>query len=144
MAERQEGSFWETIQKKLRDSGIDLELPDLGDLDPSNCKMVCMPMGLASTLREMGKESRGHSIMARVDDETLRSLDAWVETGAVKSRSEAAALFIREGLGVRAEELSELEGALQEVERAKEKLRRKARTVLGEESADQSEEDEDV
>jgi hypothetical protein len=55
-----------------------------------------------------------------------------VETGAVKSRSEAAALFIKEGLKVRAKELEQLRGALKGVEEAKEKLRARAREVFGE------------
>ena len=50
---------------------------------------------------------------------------------SVRSRSEAAALFIREGLKVRAEELERLRDALREVEDAKRRLREKARGVLG-------------
>jgi Arc/MetJ-type ribon-helix-helix transcriptional regulator len=68
--------------------------------------------------------------MVRVDAETARTLDAWVETGAVKSRSEAAALFIREGLNVRASELDRLKDALSGVEEAKDRLRREARDVF--------------
>jgi len=55
-----------------------------------------------------------------------------VETGAVKSRSEAAALFIKEGLRVRATELSELGESLREVEEARDRLRKRVREVLGE------------
>lgn len=130
------GGLWDTIQEKLKQSGLDIELPDLSDLDPANCKMICMPVGLGESLREMGKESREHVVMVRVDEESKWSLDAWVETGAVKSRSEAAALFIREGLKVRADELEELEDALHDVEAAKERLRQKARSVLREDDQD--------
>jgi hypothetical protein len=49
----------------------------------------------------------------------------------VKSRSEAAALFIREGLKVRADELEHLRDALHDVEEARAKLRRRARDVIG-------------
>jgi Arc/MetJ-type ribon-helix-helix transcriptional regulator len=68
--------------------------------------------------------------MVRVDAQTARTLDAWVETGAVKSRSEAAALFIREGLKVRVSELDRLKDALSGVEEAKDRLRREARDVF--------------
>lgn len=132
MTGRSDG-IWATIRKTLDEVGIDIELPELEDLDPEECKVVCMPLGLSSTLRDMAKGSRDNVVMVRVDDETVRSLDAWIETGAVKSRSEAAALFIREGLAIRAEELRDLEDALREVEEAKERLRRKARSVLREE-----------
>ena len=70
--------------------------------------------------------------MARIDEETRNALDAWVETGAVKSRSEAAALFIREGLTVRTSEREQLSDALRDVEKAKDRLRKEARAVLGE------------
>jgi Arc/MetJ-type ribon-helix-helix transcriptional regulator len=68
--------------------------------------------------------------MVRSDEETTKKLDAWLETGAFKSRSEAAALFIREGLKVHARELDELEEALQGVEAAKDHLKERAREVF--------------
>ena len=69
--------------------------------------------------------------MVRVDDDTVNALDAWVEAGAVKSRSAAAALFIREGLKVRDPELQELKDALTDVDGARQRLREKAEAVLG-------------
>ena len=53
-------------------------------------------------------------------------------TDAVRSRSEAAALFIREGLNIRSSEFGEMKDALDEVARAKERLREAARGVFGE------------
>jgi metal-responsive CopG/Arc/MetJ family transcriptional regulator len=81
-------------------------------------------------LSELGDAIRDKVVMVRVDEETSEELDAWVETEVVKSRSEAAALFIREGLKVRADELAQLKDALRDVERAKENLRHKARDVF--------------
>ncbi len=49
----------------------------------------------------------------------------------MRSRSEAAALFIREGLKVRAEELARMEDALREVHAAKQRLADKAKEVFG-------------
>lgn len=143
MADKEPRGLWATIQDKLKEAGLDVELPDLSDLDPANCKMICMPFGLSTSLREMEGEPRENVVMVRVNDDAKRSLDAWIETGAVKSRSEAAALFIREGLKVRAEELEGLEDALKEVELAKDRLRRKARTVLRDDQPEQSEGDEE-
>ena len=48
----------------------------------------------------------------------------------------AAAVFIREGLKVRDQELQELNEALSDVEDAKARLREKARQVLGTENDD--------
>ena len=144
MAEKEARGLWDTIRKKLEEAGLDIELPDLSELDLSelgsaDCKVICMPLGLSTSLREMEREPRDNVVMVRVNDTTKRRLDAWIETGAVKSRSEAAALFIREGLKVRSEELEELEGALRDVEEAKDRLRKKARRVLREDEAEAAE-----
>lgn len=101
------------------------------ELDQSCMKVVCLPMGLGASLEELGKDVRDHVVMVRIDEETSKTLDAWVETGAVKSRSEAAALFIQEGLKVRTQELEQLADALQGVEEAKDRLRERARDVFG-------------
>ncbi len=96
-------------------------------------KVVCVAPDLQDSVKEMGASSRDQVVMVRVDGETAKTLDAWVATGAVKSRSEAAALFIREGLKVRASELDKLKDALNEVEEAKQRLQREAREVFGRE-----------
>ncbi len=133
----------ETVQEKLREKGIHVDLG--GDMaaccdseGTPKVKVVCVAPGLRDSVREMGKAPRGQVVMVRVDDETSESLDAWVATGAVKSRSEAAALFIREGLKVRADELERLRDALRDVQDAQEKLRRRAREMFGQESDETS------
>jgi Arc/MetJ-type ribon-helix-helix transcriptional regulator len=94
-------------------------------------KVVCVSPDLKDSVDEMAKSQRDHVVMVRVDEETSRKLDAWVEAGAVKSRSEAAALFIREGLKVRQAELDKLEESLRDLEKARERVREKAREVFG-------------
>jgi Arc/MetJ-type ribon-helix-helix transcriptional regulator len=69
--------------------------------------------------------------MVRVDEDTKKDLDDWVETGAVKSRSEAAALFMREGIKVRSGELERLREALDKVGQARKRLQEEARQVIG-------------
>jgi Arc/MetJ-type ribon-helix-helix transcriptional regulator len=123
--------FFERIEEELERWGIQLESLSCDDLTPDCMKIVCMPAGLRESLNEMGKRPRGNVVMVRVDDPTITKLDNWVETGAVKTRSEAAALFIREGLKVREQELTDLEGALHRVDDAKDELRRRAREVFG-------------
>jgi len=128
-----------SIQKELEQAGIEV---DLGGgcatwswpKESKRVKVVCVTPGLKDSVDEMGKSPRDQVVMVRVDTETSEALDAWVQTGAVKSRSEAAALFIREGLRVRADELERLKGALEDVEAARERLRRQARHVFGEET----------
>jgi Arc/MetJ-type ribon-helix-helix transcriptional regulator len=121
----------EHLREELGDLGIALDGDCCGpDTDSSPFKVFCMAGGLSESLKEMGKSPRDQVLMVRVDEDTAKKLDAWVETGAFKSRSEAAALFIREGLKVHARELNELEDALSGVESAKENLKEKAREVF--------------
>jgi Arc/MetJ-type ribon-helix-helix transcriptional regulator len=124
--------LWEKIREELRASGIDLsELCSNPASDASKIRVVCITPDLTQSVTALGRTSRDQVVMVRLDQETTRKLDAWVETGAVRSRSEAAALFIREGLQVRARELEQLEGALKGVAQARKQLREKARQVLG-------------
>lgn len=48
-----------------------------------------------------GLEGRGNVVMTRLGDEDLKQIDALVEVEAFKSRSEAAAFFIKEGIQAR-------------------------------------------
>jgi Arc/MetJ-type ribon-helix-helix transcriptional regulator len=136
------GDIFSRVKEKLERAGVELEsifgedgidlsglvcCDDLGD----PLRVVCVKTNVGDVLDEMGKAKRDQVVMVRVDAETAEQLDAWVETGAVKSRSEAAALFIREGLKVRSGELNDLEDAIQKVDEAKQKLRERVREVLG-------------
>jgi len=128
-----------SIQEGLEQAGIEVDLSGetIGWSWPKKgkrVKVVCVAPGLKDSVDEMGKATRDQVVMVRVDSETSEALDAWVQTGAVKSRSEAAALFIREGLKVRADELESLRAALDDVEQARERLREQARQVFGEEA----------
>lgn len=140
-------AIWDHIREELKDKGIDLDSDCCETSDGSPMKVVCMAGGLSDSLEKMGKTTRDQVLMVRIDEDTRKKLDQWVETGAFKSRSEAAALFINEGLVIHAKELGELQEALNSVEDAKENLRRKAREVFraGKESApaDEVERDSD-
>jgi len=117
------------IREQLSEQGIDLDSLCGSDSD-APVKVVCVAPDMQDSVRELGEATRDQVVMVRIDEKTSTTLDNWVETGAVRSRSEGAALFIREGLKVRAEELRKLKGALRGVEAAKRKLRRQAKEVL--------------
>lgn len=126
------------VKSKLEGAGIHIDFEGLADSaccgpegEGPRMKVVCVAPGMKETVEAMGASPRDQVVMVRVDEETRKALDAWVETGAVKSRSEAAALFIREGLKVRKGELDELRESLDGVEAAKDRLRQKAREVFG-------------
>lgn len=129
--------LWDEVAGKLKEAGLDVQLPDMRTMDTSQLKVICIPVGLGESLRQMGEEDRDQVVMVRVDHKTKDFLDAWVESGAVSSRSEAAALFIREGLALRAQELEKLEHALEDVRQAKERLQAEARKVLRSDGGEQ-------
>lgn len=124
------GDILDRVRTELKDLGIDLEAGCCDDEREGPVRVFCMSGGLADSLKEMERTTRDQVVMVRIDDETNKKLRHWVETGAFKSRSEAAALFIRQGLAMHARELEELEEALAGVEEAKERLRKKARDVF--------------
>ncbi len=117
------------IRRTLKNKGIDLETC-CSENEP-DVKLICLESNLGRSLAEVGSTARDQVVMVRLDKETSKLLDDWTATGAVKSRSEAAALFIREGLRIRTRELEQLRGALDQVEEARKRLREQARTVLG-------------
>lgn len=127
--------IFERIASQLREKGIDIDFSASG-LDicapgkGGKIKMVCISPDLKERVEKMGEANRKRVLMVRVDDETLQDLDSWVATGAVKSRSEAAALFIREGLRLRKSELDKLKDALNEVQQAQERLKERAAEVF--------------
>ena len=130
--DRSDGAGLEAIRAELLAHGIDLDdCCGASGVPGARVKVVCISPDLKDSVTEMGRSPRDQVVMVRIDEATRKKLDAWVETGAVRSRSEAAALFIREGLGVRESELAELREALEGVNKAKEQLRERATRVLG-------------
>jgi Arc/MetJ-type ribon-helix-helix transcriptional regulator len=138
MSEINLSSIWERIREELKDKGIDFDAGCCEAEPGSPLRVVCMAGGLSDSLKEMGQTTRDQVVMVRVDEETSKKLDHWVETGAFKSRSEAAALFMREGLKVHARGLDQLDDALSGVEEAKERLRQRVRQVFESEKESES------
>jgi hypothetical protein len=128
------GDLYTEISKTLEDHGIDFRIGLANDDDLANCTVMCLTGDMKTTVAEMGRAARDQVVMVRIDEETRDTLDLWIETGAVKSRSEAAALFIREGVKVRSGELEELREAIDEVNHARQRLEEQARRIIGEDS----------
>ncbi len=120
------------IKEKLKSKGIDIDIDHLKDSDESRVKVVCVTPDLKKSVTELGKTPRGESLMVRIDENTRNDLDAWLETGYFKSRSEAAALFLKEGLKTRSDELAQLKDALENVQKAKSTLQDRAKSIFGE------------
>jgi Arc/MetJ-type ribon-helix-helix transcriptional regulator len=122
---------WTRVGKALEEHGIDFRIGIGGDGNLSDCTVMCLTGDMKTTVAEMGRTPRDQVVMVRIDEDTKKNLDDWVETGAVKSRSEAAALFMREGIKVRSGELDQLREALDDVGQARQRLEEKARQVIG-------------
>ncbi len=133
-----EKDLWKMVKRKLKDQGIGFEnlLETLANVDETDIKVICAAEGdLSASIEELTGTNRSEVVMVRVDEETDRKLSMWVETDAVKSKSEAAALFIKEGLKVRSRELDELTDAIDDVKKAKERLQSRAKKIFGEEKS---------
>jgi len=67
--------------------------------------------------------ARDHVVMVRVNDDSLKSLDALVQTGIFKSRSEAAAFLIGEGVKAQAALFERISERIKEIERLRNELK---------------------
>ncbi len=77
-------------------------------------------------LMRLGQELGGRSnvVMTRLNDEDLRKIDALVEVEAFKSRSEAAAFFIKEGIKVRGDLFQKVQSTVEKIKELKEQAKK--------------------
>jgi Arc/MetJ-type ribon-helix-helix transcriptional regulator len=81
---------------------------------------------LGRTIREsinQALEGRANVLMVRVNDETLRAIDQLVQAGLFKTRSEAAAFLLHEGMKARHEILDHVSQTARHIEELREQLR---------------------
>ena len=95
-------------------------------------KVVFVAPDLQQSVDDMEKEQRDQVIMVRVDEATLRQLDACVRrptrSRAVPRQQPSSSARVSE---VRRSELEELEDALADVDRARERLHERVKEVFG-------------
>jgi len=72
---------------------------------------------------ESALAARDHVVMVRVNDESLRQLDALVQSGIFKSRSEAAAFLISEGIKAQEVLFARISERIKEIERLRSELK---------------------
>jgi hypothetical protein len=105
--------------------------------------MACCPEGEGKVATDQFREEillklgkglgdRGNVVMTRLDDVDLKQIDALVEVEAFKSRSEAAAFFIKEGIQARKDLFEKVMPTVDKIrelkEQAKRELNKKATT----------------
>lgn len=109
--------------------------PEISDLEGKKVKCVikmhCPEGEDAEKIKEkvllrLGKELGGRSnvVMTRLNDEDLKKIDALVEVEAFKSRSEAAAFFIKEGVQARADLFQKVASTVEKIRELKEQARK--------------------
>lgn len=72
---------------------------------------------------ESALSSRDHVVMVRVNDDSLKQLDALVQSGIFKSRSESAAFLISEGIKAQGVLFSSISEKITEIERLRSELK---------------------
>jgi Arc/MetJ-type ribon-helix-helix transcriptional regulator len=72
---------------------------------------------------ESALSARDHVVMVRVNDESLKKLDSLVQSGIFKSRSEAAAFLISEGIKAQDSLFRRISEKISEIERLRSELR---------------------
>jgi Arc/MetJ-type ribon-helix-helix transcriptional regulator len=72
---------------------------------------------------ESALSARYHVVMVRVNDESLKRLDALVQSGIFKSRSEAAAFLISEGVRAQEPLFERISERISEIERLQSELK---------------------
>ena len=106
-----------------------------GEKKPKVAVMACCPEGeseaTADELKDeicikLGKDlgDRGNVVMTRLDDADLKQIDALVEVEAFKSRSEAAAFFIKQGIQARKDLFEKVMPTVEKIRELKEKAQK--------------------
>lgn len=72
---------------------------------------------------ESALAARDHVVMVRVNDDALQKLDALVQSGIFKSRSESAAFLISEGIKAQSALFDRIAEKIKEIERLRSELR---------------------
>jgi len=140
MAEKKDYAGDVVIEEKKADSD-DIVVTSLPNDDPppksgfdelaSSVREVAQKTGEAfnKATESIGKaidsalSARDHVVMVRVNDDSLKALDALVQTGIFKSRSEAAAFLISEGIKAQASLFERISERITEIERLRAELK---------------------
>ena len=90
---------------------------DQGKIISEELKEVCIKLG-----KDLG--DRGNVVMTRLDDSDLKQIDALVEVEAFKSRSEAAAFFIKQGIQARKDLFEKVMPTVEKIRELKEQAQK--------------------
>lgn len=81
-------------------------------------------------------EGRGNVVMTRLNDDDLKQIDALVEVEVFKSRSEAVAYFIKEGIQARRDLFEKVMPTVDEIRKLKEEAKKSLSVTESQEMQD--------
>ena len=110
------GHEWHEGKKKGRRYKIKMHCPEGEDTEKIKEK-VLMRLG-----KELG--DRSNVVMTRLNDDDLKKIDALVEVEVFKSRSEAAAFFIKEGVQARKDLFEKVMPTVDRIKKLKEQAKK--------------------
>jgi uncharacterized protein YukE len=84
-------------------------------------------IGFEKIREEMG--GRANTLMTRVSDEDLQTLDILVEAGLASSRSECAAMLLHEGIEARKDMIQKVRDTADQIKKLRESMREELRSV---------------
>ena len=101
--------------------------------DEENCQVMCCHDGkhvhtevISTSPRAISTfcfKGRGNVVMTRLNDDDLAKIDALVEVEAFKSRSEATAFFIKEGMNARKDLFDKVKETVDKIKELKEQAK---------------------
>ncbi len=86
---------------------------------------------------------RNHVLMVRINDEALNRINDLKDAGLFKSRSEAAAYLIAEGIASREELFEQIQDRIHQIQQIKDELRNLAEHNIGQATEDDEQKDEE-
>ncbi len=138
-ASTEDGQHTDQGSRRITDA-----LEGLGDVDhalrtgiETGREVAASVAGTVKDSLKTVRETRDSVVMVRLNRDSLQKIDELVDCQVTKSRSEAAALLINEGIKARADLFNEVAEQAEIIRQARERLR----TLLGTDNGDRPESD---
>src|ERR1044072_4607191 len=113
--EPQQSNTFEDIASSVKDS--------VKEVAQRTGEVVSKATESISKAIESALSARDHVVMVRVNEESLKKLDALVQSGIFKSRSESAAFLIGEGIKGQSVLFDSIAQKIEEIERLRSELK---------------------
>jgi Arc/MetJ-type ribon-helix-helix transcriptional regulator len=118
------GALLQRVSEESRQaSGFDNVASSVKEVAHKTGEVINKATESISKAIESALSARGHVVMVRVNEEALKKLDALVQSGIFKSRSESAAFLIAEGIKAQSALFERISEKIKEIERLRTELK---------------------